>query len=103
MKNELTLRGAPNNVAIEVKPCVPWEYVPNIPAAALVDKKTYKAWRCNPTTQHLVFTGYEALNPNIRINSKTNPARRLHALVVDYDCDISDGDFETVLGRCPSD
>jgi hypothetical protein len=103
MKNELTLRGAPNNVATEVKSCVPWEYVPNIPASALVDKKTYKAWRANPTTSHLVFTGYEALNPGVRVNSKTNPVRRLHALVVDYDSKINDNAFETVLDRCPVD
>jgi hypothetical protein len=98
-----TLRGALNNVATQVKPCKPWEFKPNVPADVLVDKNTYKAWRANAQTIHLVFTGYEGLNPDIRVNSKTNPVRRMHAIVVDYDAYISDHEFNNVLDHCPAD
>jgi hypothetical protein len=101
--SESILRGAKNNVATEVKPCEPWMFEPNIPESALVNKEVYKQWRLQPDTEHLVFTGYEGLNPGIRVSSKTNPARRLHALVADYDANIDDSLFGTVLERCPAD
>ena len=38
--------------------------------------------------------------PAARIDSKNNPARQLHWLVVDYDGKIDDHMRETVLERC---
>src|ERR1043166_2574888 len=103
MSEPVILRGALNNVATAVNPVTPWTYKPNIPESVLGDKKKYRESRLRPSTSHMVFTGYEGLNPAVRVNSKTNPARRLHALVVDYDSEISDKDFDAVLDWCPSD
>jgi len=102
-RNQITLRGAINTVATQVEPCEPWVFVPKVPAEMATSKTEFSRWRELPSTEHLVYTGYEGVNPNIRINSKTNPVRRLHALVMDFDALITDENCNTVLDRCSAD
>jgi hypothetical protein len=102
--NEVILRGAINTIASQVKPCTPWTFVSKVPAELLADKDKFDAWRKRPASEHLVYTGYEAVNCGMRVSkNKNNPVRRMHAIVVDYDAINNDEACATVLDRCPAD
>lgn len=103
MSNAVILRGAVNTVATQVYPCEPWNFEPSIPPEVLASKIEFAKWRSQPSSEHLVYTAYEGVNPNIRVNNKTNPVRKMHAIVMDYDALITDTERQTILDRCPAD
>lgn len=59
------LRGCPNQGSPEMNVCEPWN-----------------------DAGPLYFTGSEGLSPNLRVNSKINPLKRIHALIADFDSPI---------------
>ena len=79
----------PNQSTTEIFVANPWEYKPNPPKSALKDKETWREWSKRPTTKHLFYSLYEAINPHLRVG-ETNPPHQLHGIVADYDADISD-------------
>jgi hypothetical protein len=95
------LFGADNNSATTVRPCEPWTFQSNIPSdiLALTDYEARKValrnWRLQDDTKHLVFSGYEGVNHVIRTNKATNPITKLHALVADFDTDITGASLMT--------
>lgn len=95
------LFGIPNDLGKLVSPCEPWNYVSTQPAFG--SKPEWLVWRGRPDTEHLLFTPAEGLNPALRCDAKTNPIRRLHALVADYDSLITPAMDEAVLQNAPSD
>jgi hypothetical protein len=65
-------------------------------------KDDYLKWRGLESTTHLLFTGAEGVNADIRCNAKTNPIRRLHAIIADYDSNITEAMDESVLLNAPA-
>lgn len=92
-----------NNSVTQLEELAPWEFKPNVPPEATANKATYAHWRLQKETDHCVFTGYVGLNPKVRINKETNPMRSIRAIVVDFDADIDDSQFDSILKRCPAD
>ncbi len=80
--------------------CEPWNFVPNQPAFA--DKPAWLKWRGRADTQHLLYTGAEGINPDLRCSGKLNPIRRLHCLIADYDSVIQPS-MECGLDNAPPD
>ncbi len=66
------------------------------------NKDAFGKWRSTPSTEHLVFTASEGVNPGIRC-SKQNPLRKLHGLVSDFDAKITDAMCAGLLDRAPAD
>jgi hypothetical protein len=102
MPTESILRGAMNTTAKQVAPCEPWNFVIKAPAEVMTDKNRFSAWRSKPTSEHLVFTASEGLNAGLRCN-KTNPLRRLHGIIADFDALVTDNELATLFDRCPAD
>lgn len=97
----MSLFGIKNDSATLVAPCVPWAFTPNVPTFDA--KGDYIKWRGRESTDHLLFTSAEGSNADLRPNKKTNPVRRLHALIADYDADITDAMEEAVVLNAPAD
>ncbi len=47
------------------------------------DKRRFRAWCADNSTDHLFFNLTEGLNPHLRV-SKQNPPQFLHGIVADY-------------------
>ena len=85
------LRSIPNLAASRTKECKPWETETATPP------KT--RWN-NSDVVHTFYSGYEGLIASGRIDSKNNPAIKLHWVVADYDGNINQNMRDTVLERC---
>jgi Family of unknown function (DUF5906) len=95
------LRGVKNDCATIAELCAPWSFVPDVPSFA--DKDVYLKWRNKESTEHLLYSGVECQNVDLRANKKTNPVRRLLALVADYDADITEAMDDAVMRNAPAD
>lgn len=64
----------------------PWTFVPASPVSEQVkhDKKSRQDWYRTASTVHHFYTAVEPANPNQRVG-KSNPPRKIHAIVADYD------------------
>jgi hypothetical protein len=80
-----TLRGSPNQKTSEMKICEPWSFVPNIPPHAARDKAAFRSWSAEKTTDHLYYSASEGVWPTLRVNKATNPLKKLHGFIADYD------------------
>lgn len=100
--NEVTLRGLPNNSATKVTPCEPWTFVSKAPPEVMESKQLFSQWRLLPSSEHLVYSGTEGVNAGMRA-SKQNPIRKLHAIIADFDSNLTDETCATVLERCVID
>ncbi len=85
------LRSIPNLAASRTVECTPWEIETKAPP------KT--RWN-NFDVAHTFYSGYEGLMIGTRIDSKNNPAIKLHWIVADYDARIDDHARATVLDNC---
>lgn len=64
---------------------MPWDLkVPPIPKRLKNKKAEYRRWCLNEKTDHVFFTGVEAVDPNYRVSAE-NPALKIHGLVADWD------------------
>src|SRR5262245_7225261 len=97
------LRGIKNEQAKGAPVCEPWNYQADIPPDQSGTKESFRDWLNDSSTEHLLFFGAEGLNPEIRPNKKVNSIRRLHALIADYDCKITEPMTEGVLTNASSD
>lgn len=80
--------------------------------SSLETKADRRVWSNRPDTEHLFISGYEAVNPNLRVNPRQgNPAHKLHALIVDYDAyapshgtvqELINREYRSELGLVPS-
>ncbi len=83
-------------------PVEPWNFVTDAPAEALKSKESWSKWAMTRTTEHLFFTGMEALNPLLRAN-KDNPVVKVHAIVIDYDGNVTDDNIAAISGKLSPD
>lgn len=73
-----------------IGPCSPWESKAERPSAQICgDKQSRQDWYRSPATEWNYYSGIEPCNPNQRV-SKSNPPRRIVAIVGDYDLPASD-------------
>lgn len=101
MNNHMLL-GLKNTTATQCFEVEPWNYEVSAPAEVMADKAKFSAWRSKPTTEWLVFSGSEGVNPAIRV-SKQNPLTKLRAIIADFDALVTDNEIATVFDRCPAD
>ena len=76
-----------NLAETSVDPQVPWEFAPK--PFSTENPNAYKSWRKQPTTEHLFYSGVTGQVPSLRV-SEGNPPREIHAIIADYDAEISD-------------
>jgi hypothetical protein len=95
-----------NLVSHSVTECTPWTFRGAIPESVRgkKNKKARGAWIEHPATQHQVYSAFEGWNPKERIAEprgaeEGNPPLRLHAFVADYDCEVSEGELASGIGR----
>ena len=65
----------------------------------LANKEEFRAWCASSTTDHCFYSGWEGVNPSLRI-SKSNPAKRMHGFVADFDANITDEMIDEALKAC---
>jgi hypothetical protein len=85
------LHAIKNLASNQTKPCNPWEVKTVAPA---------KSEWSRPDLDHCFYSGFEGLLSGMRIDSKNNPAVRLHWIVADYDGRIDQHARDTVLDHC---
>jgi hypothetical protein len=62
------------------------------------DKRRFRAWCADNSTDHLFFNLTEGLNPHLRV-SKQNPPQFLHGIVADYDANLGDTALADAISR----
>lgn len=87
----------PNLVSQDVELARPWDFKPEVPKFR--NKKLYKDWLAQDTTEHCLYCGYTGLIPNLRLHKDANPVHSVHAIIADYDSEISQSDLEGMLAR----
>jgi hypothetical protein len=75
----------------------PWEFKPKVPK--FNTKRLYKEWLAQESTKHCLYSGFTGVVPSLRIHREANPVHSIHALVADYDSDITQSDIESMLDR----
>ena len=83
--NGVVLRGCANQRASEMQVCEPWSFVPKIPTEAMRDKAAFRSWAAETTTDHLFYSASEGMCPTLRVTKTTNPLRKLHGFIADFD------------------
>jgi hypothetical protein len=80
-----------NLTKLDLRPCVPWEFVPPSEPGAKVrgDKQERQNFYRTASTDWNFYTSIEPANPNIR-PSKENPPRLFSGFIADYDIKLSD-------------
>lgn len=76
-----------NLIATDAKPGNPWEFkCTEVITDDIRKKKTVRQeFYNNPGTKHSFYSGIEPLNPNARLNKKSNPPQAIHWVFADYD------------------
>jgi hypothetical protein len=102
----MPLFALPNLVSNVVTPCIPWEFTCNAPANTLgkEGKEHRRRWITQATTVHQVYSGFEGMNPGLRISDSRgvdegNPPLKCHALIADVDLPISEEELEAGIKR----
>ena len=85
------LYAIPNLASSRTKECTPWN------TTTMAPPKT--RWN-DPEVQHVFYSGYEGLIASARIDSKNNPAIKMHWIIADYDGKVNQNMRDTVLERC---
>lgn len=62
----------------------PWNFQATAKYADFSTKMKFTEWCKDATTKHAFLSGYEGINPTIRIG-EDNPPFKMHALILDYD------------------
>ena len=62
----------------------PWNFVSRVPDEIRKDKNARTRWANAFDTRHCFYSGFEGLNPALRVN-KDNPVAKMLAIVADYD------------------
>src|ERR1035441_8636114 len=83
---------SPNTVSNSVQPCVPWEFVPDVPISDEVrnNKEARQRWYKDKTTHHCFYTAIEGACVSQRVG-KNNPPKAIHGFVADFDLKIQIG------------
>jgi len=87
----------PNLSSSSVFEARPWEYS-NGSTPHGVDKDEFRRWSSLPSTESLFFSGFEGTNAVLRVG-EANPAVFLHAIVADYDCQVTGSEREAFMRR----
>jgi hypothetical protein len=78
----------------------PWFTAPAVPS--FPDRAAYKRWLATPGSVVPLFSLVEGETASLKV-SASNPAYRVHGLVVDYDTPISDSEFAAGCSRFPAE
>jgi hypothetical protein len=92
----------PNLSSSVVTGVVPWEFHRELPKEVAFDKAKFVEWCQKPDTQNCHYTAYEGMDPHLRL-TKVNGPYRMHAVIVDFDSKISDGDVAAIKKRSKSE
>ena len=99
----MLLPSIPNLVSTSVELIAPWEFKGLVPADVRGPKakKARSAWMQNPETQHSAYSGWEGLNPSLRLSDAPdgNPPYALRALVGDYESSVGPEELAAGLRR----
>lgn len=79
---------------------VPWNTASSRPTT-LADKEAYRKWGADKATKGAFYSPFSGQNENVRV-SFTNPPSKQHALVADYDADITDEQISKLSRNCPA-
>lgn len=96
MSDELPFFCLPNLAATQIERRDPGAF--EHPGFAFSDKRKFRSWCAQQSTDHLFLNFTEGLNPHLRV-SKENPPQFLHGLIADYDAALSPGALEDALKR----
>lgn len=97
----MALYAIPNLSTSTVSPVKPWEVVTYPPESALANKTAYMTWSKKSSSEGCYFSGFEGADPGMRV-SRDNMPRRLHALVADFDSEISEALEDELLKGLPT-
>lgn len=81
----MSLYALKNLASLEVTPVDAWLHTTPLPN---MTKEEFSSWSTNPSTDWLFVSGFEGRAPNLRV-SRENQAVKMHALVADYDAQIT--------------
>lgn len=84
----------------------PWDFEAPIPERVRGDKAARHAWITKKTTKHYVYSGFEGVNPNVRVRNgragqEGNPVHSVNALVADFDAPMSEAELRAGVARLP--
>jgi len=81
----------------------PWTFHTKVPPEYRSSKEVFVDWCQRPTTTHCHFSGFEGLDPRLRV-SDANPATMLHAFVADYDTStVTTEQIVALKTKCPGE
>lgn len=94
----------PNLVSTAVEPCVPWHFTFNPPEEIKNDKKARTKWITDSHTKHQVYTAFEGVIANQRVQNpkgadEGNPPLKLYAAVADIDTKVTEAELTEGIGR----
>lgn len=92
-----TLFKIPNLTSRNAEPVKPWE-VASVSLPTFKEKEEFRKWCAADTTDGLFVSGFEGLNPHVRV-SKTNEPFKMHGLIADYDTPLTDEQILEGLAR----
>ena len=101
--DKAVFRYIPNKTATDTAIGDPATFKPNVPAEFLNNKEAFDEWSKREDTRHMFYTLAEGVNPDKRINRKTNPVKRIHGLVGDYDFLTSPAQIDALLKKYKDD
>jgi len=97
------LPSIPNLVSTAVELIAPWEFRGSIPEEVwgTKGKKARTAWMQTPETRHSAYSGWEGLNPSLRLSDAPdgNPPYALRAIVGDYESFVSPEELAAGIRR----
>lgn len=96
----------PNLVSNVVTPCEPWLFTCSVPenVKGKAGKEHRRRWITQASTVHQVYSGFEGVNPGLRISDSRgvdegNPPLKCHALIADVDLPITDDELTAGIKR----
>jgi hypothetical protein len=87
----------PNLSSSEIFLVSPFDFKPKVPK--FKNKPLYKKWLAQESTLHCLYSGFTGLIPGLRTQAQANPIHSMHAIIADYDSEISFEDLESMISR----
>lgn len=75
----------------------PWSLSYSVPKHP--NALAYKKWATQPETKYCAYSGFEGLDPSMRVSATKNEPVRMHAFVADYDADLDDTEFKQFVAN----
>jgi len=69
---------------------------------SLKDKTVYRKWANTPSTNHVFYSMTQGRHKAMRVGKENEPSK-IHGVIADYDANIPDATFKSVLSNLPAD